>query len=58
MSMGIYLAPVWATGLGMLALGERPGWSAFGALALILGGVALATTTRRAAPQAMATTRS
>lgn len=43
MSMGIYLAPVWATGLGMLALGERPGWSAFAALGLILAGVGLVT---------------
>lgn len=43
MSMGIYLAPLWATALGVLALGERPGWPAFAALALILGGVALVT---------------
>ena len=43
MSMSIYLAPCWATALGMAALGERPGWPAFTALALILGGVALVT---------------
>ncbi|MEO8113538.1 MAG: EamA family transporter [Phenylobacterium sp.] len=47
MSMGIYLAPVLATGLGMLALGERPGWSAFAALGLILSGVGLVTLTPR-----------
>lgn len=45
MSMGIYLAPLWATALGVLALGERPGWPAFAALALILGGVGLVTLT-------------
>jgi drug/metabolite transporter (DMT)-like permease len=32
----------------MLALGERPGWSAFTALALILAGVALVTLKVRA----------
>jgi drug/metabolite transporter (DMT)-like permease len=53
MTMGIYLAPVWATGLGMLALGERPGWSAFAALGLILAGVGLVTLVpRRAASRA------
>ena len=46
MSMAIYLAPVWATVLGMVALGERPGWPAFAALGLILAGVALVTLTR------------
>jgi len=45
MSMGIYLAPLWATALGVLALGERPGWPAMAALALILAGVALVTLT-------------
>jgi drug/metabolite transporter (DMT)-like permease len=44
MSMSIYLAPCLATALGMAALGERPGWPAFAALALILAGVGLATT--------------
>ena len=48
MSMGIYLAPCLATALGMAALGERPGWPAFAALALILCGVALVTITPRA----------
>lgn len=47
MSMSIYVAPCVATGLGMAALGERPGWPAFAALALILTGVALATVTPR-----------
>jgi drug/metabolite transporter (DMT)-like permease len=48
MTMAIYLAPLWATALGVMLLGERPGWPAYAALALILGGVALATTTRKA----------
>jgi drug/metabolite transporter (DMT)-like permease len=53
MSMSIYLAPCLATALGMAALGERPGWPAFAALALILAGVGLATTGgRRAAATA------
>ncbi|HEX7887596.1 MAG TPA: DMT family transporter [Phenylobacterium sp.] len=47
MSMSIYLAPCWATVLGMALLGERPGWPAFTALALVLAGVALATTPPR-----------
>jgi drug/metabolite transporter (DMT)-like permease len=47
MTMAIYLAPLWATGLGVMLLGERPGWPAYAALALILGGVGLATTTSR-----------
>ena len=48
MSMSIYLAPCVATGLGMAALGERPGWPGFAALGLILTGVALATMAPRA----------
>jgi len=48
MSMSIYLAPCLATGLGMAALGERPGWPAFAALGLILTGVALVTVAPRA----------
>ncbi|MBX3482067.1 DMT family transporter [Phenylobacterium sp.] len=51
MSMSIYLAPLIATGLGMAALGERPGWPAFVALGLILGGVALATIAPRPAAE-------
>lgn len=48
MSMGIYLAPCLATALGIAALGERPGWPAFVALAMILAGVALVTVAPRA----------
>ena len=48
MTMAIYLAPLWATALGVALLGERPGWPAYAALALILAGVGLATTTRKA----------
>jgi drug/metabolite transporter (DMT)-like permease len=46
-SLSIYLAPLWATAVGMAFLGERPEWTAFLALALILAGVALATLERR-----------
>jgi len=49
MSMAIYVAPCVATGLGMAVLGERPGWPAFAALALILTGVGLATMAPRKA---------
>ena len=35
-----YLIPVWALLVGMVFLGERPGWSALAALLLILGGIA------------------
>jgi drug/metabolite transporter (DMT)-like permease len=52
MSMSIYLAPLWATALGVGLMQERPGWSAFAALALILAGVGLATTPKREAAQA------
>jgi drug/metabolite transporter (DMT)-like permease len=47
-SLSIYMAPVWATALGVWLLGERPSWTAFAALALILAGVALATFEPRA----------
>lgn len=47
MSMAIYIAPLWATAVGMVFLGERPRSSAFAALALILAGVVLATLDRR-----------
>ena len=43
MSMAIYVAPLWAVLLGVLFLGERPGWTAFAALGLILAGVGLAS---------------
>ncbi len=46
-SMAIYLVPLWATVLGVGLMGERPGWSAFAALALILAGVGLTTAPRR-----------
>lgn len=42
-SMAVYVAPLWATGVGVAFMGERPGVSAFLALALILSGVGLAT---------------
>ena len=42
-SMGIYVAPLWAVVVGVAFMGERPSWTAFAALALILGGVGLAT---------------
>jgi drug/metabolite transporter (DMT)-like permease len=35
-----YLIPLWAVGLGMIVLGERPGWRAGVALALVLAGIA------------------
>jgi len=47
-SMTVYLLPLWATLVGVGLMGERPGWSAFVALALILGGVALANAPKRA----------
>jgi drug/metabolite transporter (DMT)-like permease len=34
-----YLVPLWATGIGMLFLGEQPGWPAFFALLLIIAGL-------------------
>lgn len=46
-SMTVYLLPVWATIIGVGLMSERPGWSAFAALALILGGVALTNAPRR-----------
>lgn len=42
-----YLIPVWAVLVGMLFLGERPAWTAFAGLALILSGIALAETRGR-----------
>jgi drug/metabolite transporter (DMT)-like permease len=47
-SMSIYLAPIWATAIGVLLMHERPSWTAFAALALILSGVALTTMPARA----------
>lgn len=51
-SMTVYLLPLWAMVLGIGLMGERPGWSAFAALALILSGVALTTAPGRKAAQA------
>lgn len=51
-SMTVYLLPIWALVLGMGLMHEQPGWSAFAALGLILGGVGLTTTTSRKAAQA------
>ncbi len=52
LSMINYLIPAWAVLVGMLFLGERPEWTAFAGLALILSGIALAETRgRRSAPQ-------
>jgi drug/metabolite transporter (DMT)-like permease len=34
-----YLIPLWATAIGMVFLGERPGWTAFFALLLIIAGL-------------------
>lgn len=47
MSLTNYLIPLWAVAVGMLFLGEMPDWRAPAALALILGGVALAEGRRR-----------
>lgn len=41
-SFTTYMSPLWATGLGVLFLGEELHWSMVGALALILIGVAVA----------------
>ena len=43
-SFTTYMSPLWATGLGVLFLGEELHWSMIGALALILAGVAVANT--------------
>ena len=42
-SFTTYMSPLWATGLGVLFLGEQLHWSMIGALGLILAGVAVAT---------------
>ncbi|HRD28985.1 MAG TPA: DMT family transporter [Caulobacter sp.] len=52
-SMTVYLLPIWAMVLGIGLMGERPGWSAFAALALILAGVGLTTARPKAAVQAV-----
>jgi len=45
-----YLAPAVGVLLGIVLLGEAPGWTAFVALGVILLGVAIATSRRRTAP--------
>ena len=53
-SFTTYMSPLWATGLGVLFLGETLEWSMAGALALILIGVAVANRSpRRSAGQAV-----
>ncbi|MFN3987365.1 MAG: DMT family transporter [Rhodocyclaceae bacterium] len=41
-----YLIPLWAVGLGMLFLGERPEWNALFALVMILAGIGLSQSRR------------
>jgi len=48
-SFTTYMSPLWATGLGVLFLGEPLHWSMVGALILILLGVAVANTPVRKA---------
>ncbi len=52
-SMTVYLLPLWATVIGVGLMHERPGWSAFAALALILGGVGLTTARPKSVAQAV-----
>jgi drug/metabolite transporter (DMT)-like permease len=52
-SFTTYMSPLWATGLGVLFLGEQLEWSMVGALTLILIGVAIAN---RRAPRRSVTT--
>jgi drug/metabolite transporter (DMT)-like permease len=47
-SFATYLTPLWALFLGATFLGERPGWEALAALALILLGVFIANRRRKA----------
>lgn len=49
-SFTTYMSPLWATGLGVLFLGEQLHWSMIGALGLILAGVAVANARRRTQP--------
>lgn len=46
-SFTTYMSPLWATGLGVLFLGEPLYWSMVGALTLILAGVAVANARRK-----------
>ncbi len=45
-----YLIPIWAVGLGVAVLGERPDWSALAALVLVLTGIAVSGIARREPP--------
>lgn len=47
-SMVTYLSPLWAMIIGIAILGERPGIEAFAALSLVLAGVFVANSGRRA----------
>jgi drug/metabolite transporter (DMT)-like permease len=49
MAMSVYLIPLWATGLGILFMHERPQSNAYVALILILMGIFVATRRRREA---------
>lgn len=49
-SFTTYMSPLWATGLGVLFLGEALQWSMVGALGLILAGVAVASARTRRQP--------
>lgn len=43
-----YLIPLWAVLMGVIALDEKPDWTALGALALVLSGIALSELKRPA----------
>jgi len=42
-----YLMPLWAAGVGILFLGERPGAEAALAMGLVLAGLAISSSTAR-----------
>lgn len=52
-----YLIPIWAVVVGVIALGEQPGWSALVALALVLSGIGLSEIKRNPAGDAAAAGR-
>ncbi len=45
-----YLIPIWAVGLGVVVLGERPQWSPLAALVLVLAGIAVSGLAAHEAP--------
>lgn len=53
-SLTNYVMPLWAAGLGVVFLGENIGWQAILAMALIVGGVAVASRRPRAAAKSAA----